>query len=102
MGHSYGGLFGAWTLLTSPSLFRRYIIVSPSLWYDDRLPARLERALAAKQPRLDARVYMGVGDSEDPQMPADVRSMAAQLRRHKYAGLALSADVGAARAGGVS
>jgi predicted alpha/beta superfamily hydrolase len=93
VGHSYGGLFGAWTLLTSSSLFKRYIIVSPSLWYDDRLPARLERKLAAKHPPLDARVYMGVGDSEDPQMPADFRAMAAQLRKHKYAGLALSADV---------
>ena len=33
-GHSFGGLFGTYVLLTAPAAFRRYIIGSPSLWWD--------------------------------------------------------------------
>lgn len=36
VGHSYGGLFAAWTLLNAPRSFAGYIIVSPSLWYHGR------------------------------------------------------------------
>lgn len=34
-GHSLGGLFGAYTLLTATSNFDRYICSSPSLWWDN-------------------------------------------------------------------
>ncbi len=34
-GHSLGGAFGTHVLLTRPDLFSRYIISSPSLWWDD-------------------------------------------------------------------
>jgi predicted alpha/beta superfamily hydrolase len=37
VGHSFGGLFGAYLLIKHPSLFDNYIIVSPSLWYDNHL-----------------------------------------------------------------
>ena len=33
-GHSFGGLFGTYALLTAPAVFSRYIIGSPSLWWD--------------------------------------------------------------------
>jgi len=47
IGHSYGGLFGTYVLLTEPQLFKRYVIVSPSLWYGDRLIFGLERTTAS-------------------------------------------------------
>ena len=34
-GHSYGGLLGAHILLEQPQLFNRYIIGSPSYWWDN-------------------------------------------------------------------
>lgn len=34
-GHSLGGLFGTWILLTRPTSFDRYILSSPSLWWDE-------------------------------------------------------------------
>lgn len=34
-GHSYGGLFAAYTLAREPDLFDRYLIMSPALWFDD-------------------------------------------------------------------
>lgn len=34
VGHSFGGLFNSFMMLTRPHVFSGYINVSPSLWYD--------------------------------------------------------------------
>lgn len=34
-GHSYAGLFAAYTLARAPDLFDRAMLLSPALWYDD-------------------------------------------------------------------
>lgn len=75
VGHSYGGLFATWNFLTASPLFDRYIIVSPSLWYDERLMLRTPRPAS-----LDARVYLSVGALENPLMATDLRQLAARLR----------------------
>lgn len=78
VGHSYGGLFAAWTLLTDPSLFSHYIIVSPSLWYDGGMIFELE-PVAATSP---GRVYLTVGSREgsrERQMVGDLRRLGEQL-----------------------
>ena len=43
VGHSFGGLFGSYLLISHPSLFNNYIIVSPSLWYDDKLLLKMTK-----------------------------------------------------------
>ncbi len=35
IGHSFGGLFATYALLTQPDLFHAHIAISPSLWWDD-------------------------------------------------------------------
>ena len=35
LGHSFGGLFSIYTLLTKPQLFDSYIAPDPSCWYND-------------------------------------------------------------------
>jgi predicted alpha/beta superfamily hydrolase len=65
-GHSLGGLFAAYALLTRPEAFSSYIISSPSLWWDRfavlaNLPALKERLLALTQ---TPRVFIGVGGLE--------------------------------------
>jgi len=72
-GHSYGGLFSTWTLLTKPELFSGYIIVSPSLWYDNRLMFKIEEQF--KDNDNKKKVYFTVGDREVNQnwnMPKDL------------------------------
>lgn len=78
VGHSYGGLFASWTLLTSPQLFDRYIIVSPSLWYADRWIFGRKSA-AAKRP---LRVYLTVGSLEGngENMQNDLRRLGTLLQ----------------------
>lgn len=90
VGHSYGGLFTVWTLLTRPGLFHRYVSVSPSLWYDDGLALELERAYAREHDALPARLYLCVGSREgnsEIDMVGDFRDFVAQLREHDYEGL---------------
>ena len=79
VGHSYGGLFTAWNVVASPRLFRRYIIVSPSLWYADRWIFGL-----LYPPSINARVYLAVGSTEgnsDHDMVVDLRNFARKLRK---------------------
>jgi predicted alpha/beta superfamily hydrolase len=46
VGKSYAGLFASYTLLTRPDLFRQFVIISPSLWWDDFMLPREDRAMA--------------------------------------------------------
>ncbi|TBV08566.1 alpha/beta hydrolase [Phytopseudomonas dryadis] len=67
-GHSYGGLFTVYTLLSRPQAFQRYLASSPSLWWKQRyifslLPAaKGARSLRSGEPRL----LLSVGDGEQP------------------------------------
>jgi predicted alpha/beta superfamily hydrolase len=83
IGHSYGGLFATYVLLTEPALFKRYIIVSPSLWYANRIALTMEQAAADSGIRPDARVFFGVGAMESSVMSDDLAELYRRLRnRH--------------------
>ena len=62
-GHSLGGLFGAYALLTATSTFDRYICSSPSLWWDNEVIFDIERQRPDSD-RLDSEVFFGVGSLE--------------------------------------
>lgn len=65
VGHSYGGLFGVYLLVHHPEVFNHYIIVSPSLWYNNHL------VLKAAQRKRDfnllqkTRACFIIGDQEN-------------------------------------
>ncbi len=63
-GHSLGGLFGAYTMLTEPNTFGRYILSSPSLWWDREHIFELHEELAAAGKHLTAPVFLGIGSLE--------------------------------------
>lgn len=79
VGHSYGGLFGAWVLQTQPQLFNRYLLVSPSLWYADRMMLTADTVLSASITRK-TRVYLGVGSWEE--QPERGGYMVSQLEQY--------------------
>ena len=64
VGHSFGGLFALFTLFDRPAAFRRYLIISPSLWWDDRVILRHEQAWADNHDNLPARLFIAVGGRE--------------------------------------
>lgn len=92
VGHSYGGLFGAWLAFTTPELFAHYILVSPSLWYDEHLLFRLEKEFATRQDTLPLKLHLSVGAREinaERNMVADLQKFAAQIESRNYKGLKL-------------
>ena len=64
VGHSFSGLFALFTLFRRPAAFGRYLVVSPSIWWDDRAILRQERAWADDRADLPARVFLAVGRDE--------------------------------------
>ncbi len=78
VGHSYGGLFASWTLHTAPELFQGYVIVSPSLWYDERW-LFAQRPVAPKS-RLRAYLTVGSLEGSGHDMQGDLARFAKLLR----------------------
>lgn len=62
-GHSLGGLFGAWLLLTRSTSFDRYIISSPSLWWDQQYIFEAEAA-ASVSASVTVQAVFGIGSLE--------------------------------------
>lgn len=92
VGQSYGGLFGAYALVTEPGLFSGYILTSPSLWFDGHVMFDLAKA-AGDRP-LKGRVYFATGATETPEnhggkndLAADQTRFAALLRAQGHDGL---------------
>ena len=81
-GHSYGALFASWVYLTRPDLFNRYLIVSPSLWYDEGMIFALEKELRERKPEVESdlrRVYLAVGADEARVMSIDLLRLVERL-----------------------
>lgn len=95
-GHSYGGLFTSWTLLTQPTLFQGYIAVSPSLWYDDHFMFRVEEELSSYEGET-IKAYFSVGDREINQrwnMPNDLNRFTEILKHMPPDHLEIRKDLG--------
>ncbi len=71
-GHSYGGLFAFHALLYGERTFQRFIIASPSLWWDDRVSFEHEAAYAEAHDSLPARVFLSMGANEPDELRDDV------------------------------
>jgi len=63
-GSSLGGLFGAWTLLTLPTTFQRYILASPAITWNDEEVWRWEQACADARRDVPATVFLSAGELE--------------------------------------
>ena len=103
IGHSLGGLFGAYVLLTRPDMFSHYVLGSPSLWFDERVIFSLERAYAASHRDLRANVMLSIGGFETigptprhyrtVDMVGDMHGLERALRARRYPGLRIESEV---------
>jgi hypothetical protein len=84
LGHSFGGLFGLYTLLKSPDTFKRYIISSPSIWWDPEAIFEYEANLANEYSDLPANVFISAGTLEE-SMQVPVRGVTAKFVTHMQA-----------------
>ena len=105
-GHSYGSLLGTHILLTEPSMFRHYILGSPSYWYGHKVMFEQEKAYAASHKDLPAQVYFAVGGFETVKhgskdaryndandLVADMAAFEKALKSRKYPGLQVQSKV---------
>jgi len=93
IGHSIGGLFAAYCLLTAPGIFNRYGINSPSLWWDNKKLFDMEKSFSEKNKTLNAQVFISVGGLENGMMKSSMSGFADSLESHHYKGLTLSSYV---------
>lgn len=61
IGQSLGGLLATEILFTKPQLFDKYIIISPSLWWNDGALLKTNPSLLEEQFAHKTAVYIGVG-----------------------------------------
>ena len=93
IGHSYGGLFATYVLLTEPELFRRYIVVSPSLWYANRIALTMANDTADTNVSPGTRAFFAVGALENSNMTDDLNELVRKLRRRDTAKLQVSQQI---------
>ena len=61
IGQSLGGLLAAEILLKNPTLFSKYIIISPSLWWDDASLLNTPSVIFDEGFQQSTSIYIGVG-----------------------------------------
>ncbi len=78
IGQSLGGLLATEIFLKHPNTFNQYIIVSPSLWWDE------ESLLAIENPELSqkTKVFVAVG-KEGKIMQRDAKKLANKIQKSK-------------------
>ena len=97
-GFSLGGLFGLYTLFNSSDSFKRYVIGSPSIWWDDRHILKVEEEYAEKNKNLSAKVFMSTGDLEEEggdnfKMISNMKALSNTLLSRNYKGLDLETAI---------
>ena len=92
-GHSIGGMFALYALFHQPELFRRYMVSSPSLWWDDAVIFKYESQFAQRHSSLAKSVFLSVGSEEPEDMRTYFRPFVDKLRSRGYAGLSVDAVV---------
>ena len=83
LGHSFGGLLGAYAFTNFNQVFGNYILLSPSLWYDNEVMFRFEREHRPGIINEEHLVFMGLGQLENGgRMQAPFEAFYQQLRNN--------------------
>lgn len=61
IGQSLGGLLATEILLKKPELFNQYIIISPSIWWDNASILKLSSSVLSESFKPKTGIYIGVG-----------------------------------------
>lgn len=83
IGQSLGGLLASEILLKKPELFSHYLIISPSLWWDDESMINQADAFIRQQQKHDRFVYIAVGGKEPKIMQKDAATLAKVLSKYQ-------------------
>ncbi len=98
VGASLGGLFALHTLFSVPQSFQRYLALSPSIWWDDRVILQQERSFAKDRSDLPVNLFLSIGALEEAEhgvarMVSNLYELDAILRGRSYPSLRLAMEV---------
>lgn len=83
IGQSLGGLMASEFLLKKPELFSHYLIVSPSLWWDNRSMLKAASELLKNNLKSSTYVSISVGAKEHRIMRKDAKKLHKVLKKCK-------------------
>lgn len=63
-GHSFSALFGLCMLFDTPTLFDKWVLASPSIWWGNKAILDLEQQYADVNQDLPASIFMSAGELE--------------------------------------
>lgn len=89
IGQSLGGLLATEILFKKPTLFNRYIIISPSLWWDKESLLSIKPLALSREFHQKILVYVAVG-KEGKIMETDVKKLVSILTESNPKNLKLS------------
>lgn len=84
IGQSLAGLLATEILITKPTLFNKYVIISPSLWWNNGSILDKKMAISSTIPAENITVYIGVGkEGVTPSQPPRVMEVDANILADK-------------------
>jgi len=94
VGLSFGALLSSYALFTQPDMFKGYIIISPSLFWNGNSILKTEAIYFNKHKDLNKIVYMAYGSSDDKDWVIDPTNEFIQiLQTRKYEGLKFTQQI---------
>ncbi len=93
LGHSFGGLLGAYAFTNYNYVFGNYILLSPSIWYDNEVMLRFEQENRTLNNKNQQLVFMGIGELENAgRMQAPFEAFYQRLLNN-YTGIKISKHI---------
>jgi predicted alpha/beta superfamily hydrolase len=71
IGHSFGGLLGAYAFVKHNHVFGNYLLLSPSLFYDHSIILKFEQEVRTSIKDNSQLVFIGAGSTEKGLLPAN-------------------------------
>lgn len=88
MGLSFGGLLSSYVLFTQPDMFKDYIIISPSLFWNGNSILKTEADYFSKHKELNKMVYIAYGSLDNNDWVINPTNELIQIMQmRKYEGL---------------
>jgi len=89
-GESLGGLLNSYILWKQPELFKGYIIISPSLIWDNKSVLKLESEYFVNHKELNKAVYIAYGSLDSKEVIiSPATELIQMIQTHNYNGLRL-------------
>jgi uncharacterized protein len=93
LGHSYGGLFGTYAFTVHNKVFGNYILLSPSLWFDNLVSLQLEKDNRVNNRDRKQLVFMGIGEMEEKDRMLAPFEVFYQTLRENYSAVKLEKNL---------